>query len=212
MKCPCLRETSVHSCSASSVRKMIATQALGPGEKCITAAYRTCAAYTEPGGGSEVSATCPFLRESVVQYCAAAGAPQYVPWSEHSFSRCGASGHRYCELYLQLAGVPHDIESRLRFTRNHFWFDSDEDGWWHAGIDALLARALGKVDAIAFVPGESYHSVVVTADGTDWVLTLPHKVRVASFNSWLRADPGRLTRSPYSSAGCLKGREAFRQG
>jgi glycine cleavage system H lipoate-binding protein len=205
----------VKSCAGANARKLIASNVVAAGEKCTSAAYRTCPVFSAIEHDDLPSRSCPLLAEPIVQYCAAAASPHYVPWSEHSSSRCGVSGHRYCELYLQMSGASHAIEQvegidvvpHLRYTRNHFWFDSGEDGWWNAGIDGLLARTLGHVDAVTFVttPGVACPAVVVAVGTNDYTLTFPYAVKLTGWNSRLRADPDRLTNSPYTFGWLFEG-------
>jgi hypothetical protein len=102
MTCPFLKEAQVKYCRTSTVRKLIPlAQAGRADEKCTSAEHRTCKVFatqtTEeetPWGG------CPFLRESLMQYCGAAPVTKFVPYSESLLSRCGTDSFRYCELYL----------------------------------------------------------------------------------------------------------------
>ena len=221
MKCPCLRETHVQRCSAAGFRKMILEALVAGSEKCTSPDYKTCPVYERNGVPDAPFATCPFLEKPAVQYCAASATPRYVPWSEHSFSRCGGSGHRYCELYLSMAGAgrpePADLieemafPRRLWYTHNHMWLDRADDGHWHAGIDALLARALGKVERIVFIStsGEQCPTAVVTtANGMELPLLFPFRLRLTGCNLHLRADPVRLTESPYSFGWLFEGEGA----
>lgn len=218
MKCPCLRETHVQRCSAAGFRKMILEALVAGSEKCTSPEFKTCPVYERNGVPDAPFATCPFLEKPAVQYCAASATPRYVPWSEHSFSRCGGTGHRYCELYLGLAGAgrpdPDDMVEdlpfprRLWYTQNHMWLDRSDDGHWHAGIDALLARALGRVERIVFISTSGHqcpNAVVTTANGMELPLLFPHRLRITGCNLHLRADPVRLTDSPYSFGWLFEG-------
>ena len=218
MKCPCLRETHVQRCSAAGFRKMILEALVAGSEKCTSPGFKTCPVYERNGVPDAPFATCPFLEKPAVQYCAASASPRYVPWSEHSFSRCGSSGHRYCELYLNLAGAgrpdPEDavedlsFPRRLSYTHNHMWLDCSDDGHWHVGIDALLARALGHVERIIFISTAGHQcptAVVTTANGMEFPLLFPHRLRITGCNLHLRADPARLTESPYSYGWLFEG-------
>jgi hypothetical protein len=51
----------------------------------------------------------------------------------------------------------------------------------------------------------SYPSLVVRVGGLDCTLTLPHKLRVTGWNTWLRAEPSRLTRDPYGRGWLFEG-------
>ena len=114
---------------------------------------------------------CPFLQESLCQYCSAASVVKYVPYSDASVTRCGTSAHRYCDLLLTMQNprllTPHDviapeIDSNeedssgywlvdgtqtvgwLFYSSNHMWADVDEDRICHIGVDAFLAEVLGN--------------------------------------------------------------------
>src|SRR5205814_457842 len=113
-----------------------------------------------------------------MQYCAAAPVAKLVPYSESLLSRCGNDAFRYCELYLSMAhpalraaevdGVA--MPEWLRYSANHMWLDVTGDGTCHAGIDAFLSRALGKVERIAYVwlKGEHRPAAVLTAGGVEY--------------------------------------------
>ena len=68
------------------------------------AAGAALVAAAKPLLGDDVSAgRCPFLHESLVQYCGAASLTKYIPYSEAVLSHCGTESHRYCELFLAFA-------------------------------------------------------------------------------------------------------------
>ena len=121
----------------------------------------------------DASGTCPYLGESLMQYCAAAPVMKIVPYSESLLSRCGTDGYRYCELYLGMAHPGLDAEEVdgialpewLRYSANHMWVDVTEDGTCHAGIDAFLSRALGRIDRISYVWQSGRHRPSRRVDG-----------------------------------------------
>src|SRR5512145_4174 len=226
MRCPFLREEQVRSCQASPFRKPIARRAAAGGEElCTSADYPTCRfAPAHHEARPEVS-RCPFLLESLVQYCSAAPATRYVPWSEASVTRCGHDGHRFCETFLATTGglgygTPGREHARiarvdglavpgwLLFTPNHMWLDVGDDGLCHVGIDAFLGRLLGGATQLVFVTtkGMVRPSVVVTAGGVDLTLSFPHAMTVVSTNARLRSSLGTLTVDPYGSGWLFEGR------
>src|SRR6478672_3994860 len=105
MTCPFLREAQVKFCRTSSVRKLIPlTLAAKTGEKCGSVEHTTCSVFCgQPAEGDDASGSCPYLRESLMQYCGAAPVAKFVPYSESLISRCGNDSFRYCELYLGMA-------------------------------------------------------------------------------------------------------------
>ena len=150
MTCPFLREAAVKYCQTAAFRKLIPLAAAGRAdEKCASEAHAACPVFRlqnqEP-----ISGACPYLRESLMQYCGAAPIARFVPYSESLLSRCGNDGFRYCELYLQMAhpepAAALDISAIaapdwLRYSANHMWLDATGDGACHVGIDAFLSRA-----------------------------------------------------------------------
>ena len=101
MRCPFLREEQVKSCQAAPFRKSLArSAATGEGELCTSADHASCPVAPGSREAHPDAARCPFLRESLVQFCSAAARPTYVPWSESPELRCASDGHRFCELFL----------------------------------------------------------------------------------------------------------------
>ncbi len=217
MTCPFLRETQVKSCRSSSIRKLIPlAQAGGKDEKCSSEAYTTCSVYrSELTGQQEEGAICPFLRESLMQYCAAAPVARFVPYSESLLSRCGTDSFRYCELYLSMAhpdlsqdevdGLP--LPGWLSYSSNHMWLEVTEDGICHAGIDAFLARVLGKIERLSYVWEKGRHcpTAVLTTAGQDFEVTFPNPMLLTNCNLYLRANPNRLVSEPYTAAWLFEG-------
>jgi glycine cleavage system H lipoate-binding protein len=197
---------------------MILEALVAGSEKCTSPDYHSCPVYERNGVPEAPFATCPFLEKPAVQYCAASSTPRYVPWSEHSFSRCGGSGHRYCELYLGLTGAGHPeaedyvdelyFPRQLWYTKNHMWLDRSEDGHWHAGIDALMAQAVGRPERIVFISTGGYQcptAVITTANRMELPVLFPFRLRITGANLHLRADPGRLIESPYAFGWLFEG-------
>ena len=217
MTCPFLREAQVRFCHASSVRKMIPLRATGGGtdEKCSSAAYATCRVYQSSPIDGAAGGPCPYVGESLMQYCAAAPVAKLVPFSESLLSRCGNDNHRYCELYTAMAN-PRDrgdevdgiaMPAELRYTANHLWLEVGEDGQCHAGIDAFLSRALGRVERIQYVWQQGLHrpAAILTAGGIEWEAVFPNPLLLTACNLYLRANPGRLATEPYTAGWLFEG-------
>jgi glycine cleavage system H lipoate-binding protein len=228
MTCPFLREAQVKYCRAASIRKLIPLAQPGRvEEKCSSGEHGSCPVYRtqaeEPANG-----VCPYLCESLMQYCGAAPVAKFVPYSESLLSRCGNDGHRYCELYFamahpSLAGDEIDgikLPKALLYSPNHMWLDVSEDGVCHAGIDAFLGRALGRIDRIAYVWQKGVHrpTAVLTAGGLDFEIVFPNELLLTACNVYLRSDPSRLAGEPYTSGWLFEGKteertlEGLRQG
>ena len=216
MTCPFLREAQVKYCRSAAVRKLIPlTAAANTDEKCVTPAHASCAVYAQHKDEADSDFTaCPFLRESLMQYCGAAPVAKFVPYSESLISRCGNDSFRYCEVYLGMAhpgidaagdGLP--TPGWLRYSANHMWLDVTEDGVCHAGIDAFLSRALGKVDRISYVwqKGARRPAAVFTVNGVDLEVAFPNTMMLTGCNLYLRADPSRLASDPYTAGWLFEG-------
>jgi len=216
MTCPFLREAQVKYCRSAAVRKLIPLAASGRAdEKCGTPDHVSCGVYAMQPQEEAVSGPCPYLRESLMQYCGAASVTKFVPYSESLLSRCGNDSFRYCELYLAMAhpgapageadGIP--LPGWLQFSANHMWLDVTDDGTCHAGIDAFLSRALGKVERISYVwlSGQHRPTAVLTVDGTDLEVVFPNPFCLTKCNLYLRADPARLASEPYTGGWLFEG-------
>lgn len=226
MRCPFLKEAQVKFCTTSAFRKMIA-QPLGVAadEKCSSGGYGDCSVYKQQAHDGPTGARCPFLQESLVQYCGAASVTKFIPYSESLLCRCGSDAYRYCDLYVTsthpenrgtasllgrlMAGAEEAgercadgtrIPSRLWYSANHLWLDLGEDRCCHVGIDEFLARILGQVERISFVTltGVHHPTVVLTARGVDMPFVFPAPILLTGANLYLRASPARLTSDPYS--------------
>lgn len=196
------------------MRKLIPLPEAGAAlEKCSSGRQAACAVYRSRPREAEERAACPYLRESLVQYCGASPITKFVPYSESLLSRCGNGGYRYCELYLGLAhpgmehveGIP--LPEWLRYSRNHMWLDVTEDGMCHAGIDAFLSRALGEVRAITYLcpPGRLQAAAVLSMAGLDLEVVFPNPLRMTSCNLRLRSNPGKLRTEPYTGGWLFEG-------
>jgi glycine cleavage system H lipoate-binding protein len=216
MTCPFLRETQVKYCRSASIRKLIPlAQAGSTEEKCSTIAHQTCSAYRSELAGPASDGECPFLRESLMQYCSAAPVTRFVPYSESLLSRCGTDSFRYCDLYLSMAhpDLSHDevdglpLPGWLSYSSNHMWLEVTEDGVCHAGIDAFLARALGVIERLSYVWEKGRHcpTAVLTAAGQDFEVVFPNPMLLTNCNLYLRANPARLAAEPYTAAWLFEG-------
>jgi glycine cleavage system H lipoate-binding protein len=211
MTCPFLKEAQVKYCRTSPIRKLIPlAQADRAEELCSSENYSDCPVFRQQpdAAGFAAFGTCPFLHESLMQYCGAASIAKFVPYSESLLSRCGNDGYRYCELYLQMShplpppetvdGIP--MPAELGYSANHMWLDVGASGVCHVGIDAFLGRVLGQVERITFVWQKGHHrpTAVVTTCGVDLEITLPFPLQLTDCNLYLRANPERLTGEPYT--------------
>jgi glycine cleavage system H lipoate-binding protein len=221
MRCPLLREEQVKSCQASPFRKrLVRSEARGAAELCSSADHARCPVARQSREAHPSPARCPFLQESLVQFCAATPAPTYVPWSASPELRCGHDGHRFCELYLAaggrdargpalpaahaleasvepVAGVP--LPNWLLYAENHLWLDLGDDGLCHVGIDAFLAQLVGSVERLTFLTtkGTARPAFVLTTRGVDLTLVFPQPLAIVAVNSRLRSSLERLTADPY---------------
>jgi glycine cleavage system H lipoate-binding protein len=221
VRCPFLREEQVKSCQVSPFRHSLArSSSTREGERCSSPDYRSCAALRESREAHPDGSHCPFLRESLVQFCAASPRATYVPWSVSPELRCAHDGHRFCELFLGAAGpsargpalATHDADEAatatvdgvpmpgwLYYAENHMWLDVGDDGLCHLGVDAFLARLAGEVERLAFltVKGDVRPAVVITLDGRDLTLVFGRPLALVAANTRLRAGVDRLLADPY---------------
>jgi glycine cleavage system H lipoate-binding protein len=221
VRCPFLREEQVKSCQVAPFRKSLARSfATGEGERCTSTDHRTCPALHESREAHPDGSRCPFLRESLVQFCAASPRPTYVPWSESPDLRCAHDGHRFCELFLAAAGdsargpalpaadadeagaavvdgVP--VPGWLFYADNHMWLDVGDDGLCHLGVDAFLTRLVGEVERLAFlsVKGDARPAVVLTVAGVDLTIAFDRRLPLVAVNTRLRCALDRLVADPY---------------
>jgi glycine cleavage system H lipoate-binding protein len=192
----------------------------GAGERCSSPAYVLCPAVLQRHEDHPALSRCPFLQESLAQFCAGSSVPTYVPWSESPDLRCGHDGHRFCDLYLALSGsggrgpalrggdpaeartasvdgVP--MPGWLFYAPNHLWLDVGGDGIVHVGADAFLTQLVGRLERLTFLTtkGTLRPAVVLTVQGVDLTLTFPHPLHIAAANLHLRSGLDRLTDDPY---------------
>ncbi len=234
MRCPFLQETEVKTCRASEFRKLIVRTLIPAGERCSSPEYKQCPVARDHHEGSAGGSQCGFLQEMLVQFCSAAPLTKFIPYSESVLSRCGSESHRYCELYLSMASPgaaatsnpatashPPDgdptshwvedicIPGWLSYSANHMWLEVDDDGCCHVGIDAFLARVLGKVQKLSFLPARASipPSAVLTAEATDLHLAFPNRLCITATNNYLRAHPEKLTSHPYTMGWLFEGHQ-----
>jgi glycine cleavage system H lipoate-binding protein len=244
MRCPYLREAQVKYCDATAPRKMIVRmpdEAPPEQELCSTGEFRRCQAMKEYREELPHRAHCPFLHESLVQYCAAVRQTKYVPYTRHTLQRCGYDNYRYCDIYqarqaetgngrsergeeAQIApSAGGDRMSRVKgitlpaellYTPNHWWLDPGPSHSAHIGVDGFLARVLGPVSAVEFrtVSGTVRPTIAITLSGTELHLTFPAYFAIRGFNSHLRAHPEKLNREPYTCGWLFEGSLADRTG
>jgi glycine cleavage system H lipoate-binding protein len=218
MRCPFLREEQVKSCQAAPFRKSLARSAARVDmERCSSPAHASCPVACQSHEAHPSPSRCPFLQESLVQFCAATPLPTYVPWSSSPELRCGHGGHRYCELFAAAAGVPVGHPDRpepdagpqeaagvpmpgwLWYAPSHLWLDPGDDGVCHVGIDAFVAQLVGHIDALAFLTpgGAARPAVVLSVHGVDLTLVFPRVLAIVSANTRLRSSLDRLVADPY---------------
>ena len=222
MRCPFLREAQVKSCCASPFKKMIVrTSAPATSERCSGADWITCPAAKQHHQDRPAIDRCPFLQESLVQYCSAVSAPKYIPYSEASLSRCGTESHSYCEVFLTASGstahipstdahsVPVEFGEGMFFSRNHLWMNVHADHTCHIGIDAFLAQVLFDVKDISFITlkGTCCPSAVLSVRSANLQVTFPSRIQVTRVNTYLRARPESITAHPYTTGWLFEGIE-----
>ena len=98
MKCPFLKETRVKFCQVSPVKKMIVSdQGDAAIEKCSTPSWTSCPLAQQRMKDNQEHPLCPFLQESLVQYCSLSSVTKFIPYNEAPFSRCLNDSHKYWE-------------------------------------------------------------------------------------------------------------------
>lgn len=235
MICPFLKEARVRYCRASSFKKMIPrilehTEL----ERCSSAAWQQCPVAQQQHEAVAEASECPFIAESLVQYCSASPATKFIPYSESLLSRCGTDGHRYCELYVAMAHEPearaaestspadgaladnemHEVEgipmpAGLFYSANHMWLNVSAEGYCHVGVDAFLAKVLGHSEAVSFVEGRGIKrpTVVLTVNNVDLHMVFPNRMMLNGRNTYLRVCPEKVTADPYRLGWLFEGFE-----
>ncbi|HLP15459.1 MAG TPA: hypothetical protein VK470_04310 [Bacteroidota bacterium] len=226
MRCPFLREAQVKYCKASAVKRMIVRMPMqAADERCSSSEYESCPSLLQLHEDHPSQSHCPFLHESLVQYCAASPVTKYIPHSESSITRCGNDNHHYCDLYVSVAdpeeamsaigsgnGSTLQFESipmpeRLAFTPNHFWIDQADDGMCHIGIDGFLAQLFPCVDKINFITTRGIATPIVelTVQGVDLQCVFASPMNITGVNSYLRTAPEKMLTHPYSAGWLFEG-------
>jgi len=117
MRCPLLREAQVRFCTASPYRKLIVRLPVKPEqERCSSAEYVLCSSARQHFEERPSADHCPFLQESLMQYCGAAAVPKFIPYSEAVASRCTGDGHNTCAAFAALA--THNPSTRRKAVGN----------------------------------------------------------------------------------------------
>ncbi|HVN05165.1 MAG TPA: hypothetical protein VMT86_12145 [Bryobacteraceae bacterium] len=220
MNCPFLKEARVRYCEKAAFRKMIRIAGDVAQETCSSPRYRGCGVYRLYADDSE-DTRCPYLRESLTQYCAAASVSRFIPYSDPLLSRCGSDSYRYCDVYLGAANSSAPVAAErseravggmlvpnwLHYSANHMWLDATMGGACHLGVDAFCTRALGTVERITFLKdgGIDRPHAVLTLRGMDLEVVFPNPVLLTASNRYLRANPGKLTADPYGAGWLFQG-------
>jgi len=220
MNCPFLKEARVKYCDKSAFRKMIRIAGNVAQETCSSPRYKQCAVYGRYAEDSQ-DAQCPYLRESLAQYCAASAVSRFIPYSEPLLSRCGSDSYRYCDVYLGAGNPPVEatggrrdcsvggirVPTWLHYSANHMWLDAAKGGTCHLGLDAFLTRVLGTVERITFLKQTGVHrpSAVLTVRGVDLEVVFPNPILLTASNLYLRANPAKLTNDPYGMGWLFQG-------
>lgn len=218
MECPFLNEAEVRSCGVSPFRKMLMNSDRSPKEeKCTSGDFARCPMMEGRPEAHQAARLCPFLEVALVQYCGAATATHFIPYSETLLSCCQSEGHRYCELFLNQAEPERDsrmavggidLPVDLSFSENHMWMDVSEDGSCHVGADAFLASVIGSVEKVSFIAPKNVcrPTAVLRVCGVDLTLVFPKSVNVGRSNVHLKADPHRIVTDPYGLGWLFEGR------
>ncbi len=234
MRCPFLREEQVKSCEAAPYRKALARSAAQVEiERCSSSDFVRCPMLQRSHEAHPNPSRCPFLRESLAQFCAARPSPTYVPWSASPELRCAHDGHRFCDLFLDVSGedarrpssAPVDADEGqtqtaagvpmpgwLFYAESHLWLDRGDDGVCHVGIDAFLAQLAGAVERLEFAvtKGTACPAVVLTVRGNELALRFPNPLVLVAAHTRLRARLEPLTADPYGLGWLFQARDPDR--
>lgn len=190
-------------------------------ERCSSIAWNSCPAAIQHNEEHPSVDHCPFLQESLVQYCSAVTMPLYIPFSETSLSRCGNGGHSYCEVFLSAYGSelqktsgkrslqPDEQATDMFFANNHMWMKAHPDGTCHIGVDKFLVEMLPEIERLNYTTekGTCLPSAIVTVCGADVELKFPRKLQLKRVNTYLRARPADIVRDPYTLGWMFEGIE-----
>ena len=207
---------------------IVRTEENAENEKCSSSAYVNCPAMKQHREEIPIQSHCPFLQESLVQYCSASSLTKFIPYSESLLTRCGSDSHQYCDVYLSLAdpkslrspGASNDpakeyfvegikVPPQLAFSANHMWLDRSDDGLCHVGVDAFLGRVFGQIERLNFVTTKGYNrpTLAFTVRGIDLQLVFPNSLLLTGINSSLRINPEKLNTDPYTHGWMFEGIE-----
>lgn len=219
MRCPFLREAQVKFCRGAVSSKMIMrSSGDGTHERCTTETWPSCSAARQHHQDHAPANRCPFLHESLVQYCAAAPVAKYVPYSDDPSARCLDDRHQYCDVLLSIEGgrTPRSngdpatwVPDGRYFAPNHLWLDIAPDGHWHLGVDAFFGHLAGRVDAVSFIHArgvtQDRPTVVLTVGETDLQFVFPTPLAVTATNSRIRSQCDRIVTEPYTGGWLFEG-------
>jgi glycine cleavage system H lipoate-binding protein len=233
LRCPFLREAQVKSCAASGARKMIVRlPEQASSERCSSPGYDQCPSAKQYRSDVVDSSHCPFLQESLVQYCAAAPVVKYIPYTESVLSRCGSGQHASCDLYADIAGAGKGagrrdegrpgpgngdrpaaaalFPGRFWYTSNHMWLDVGPGFSWRIGVDSFFAGLFGDLERIEFPArrGRRIPEVRFTSGGTAFTMSFPGAVLITEFNMYLLSNPSKLLGDPYRTGWLFRGLDA----
>lgn len=219
MRCPFLRETRVRYCEVAPFRKLLTSPSSTEiDEMCSTPGHARCELVNQRLAGASGAGQCPYLRQSLVQFCDAAAVRTLVPYNDSLLSRCQSDAYRYCATYLQREHPPGDpaprdgrqddvaldaipMPAHLLFADNHMWMDEGELGLCHIGVDAFVTGVIGPLEDVRLVSprGPGHPTVALRAGGMDLTFVLPERVEVTASNVHLRSQPRELTEDPYGA-------------
>ena len=190
-------------------------------ERCSSAEWILCPAAKEHREDHPIIDRCPFLQESLTQYCCATPSPKFVPYGDASPSCCRIESHVYCELYLStmypemynagknpVTDCPPSTQN-IFYSHNHMWIHIHDNRSCHIGIDGFLAKVLKRVETLSFVTttGNGFPTVVLTLRGTNLRMVFPHRINQINPNSYLRMRPAHLVSYPFTLGWLFEGME-----
>jgi glycine cleavage system H lipoate-binding protein len=102
------------------------------------------------------------------------------------------------------------LEPDLHYSPNHMWLDARPDGTCIVGLDAFLARLLGRIDAVTFVTARGVRrpAASLAVRGVDLNLVFPNRLELTGVNLAVRDDPARVVEDPYVRGWLFSGRDA----
>ncbi len=220
MRCPYLREAQVKWCRAGPIWKQIVRHVgMALHERCTSGEWMTCPTAKALHEDCPSLTHCPFLQETLAQYCSAFGISKFIPYNEVTPSRCSTGNHSYCQVFLASSSVQASTqparssrfavpqEKNIFFTPNHMWMHVEDGGSVHIGVDAMLAGILGKVSGVSFITSSSvcYPAALLSFGGTRVRLTFPLKIRQTGTNGSVVSHPQLVTTYPYSRGWLFEG-------